>query len=256
MNVSTTPPIIITEHLSHRFKDGTDALKEISLTIDQGAFVVLCGANGSGKTTLLKHFNGLMRPTAGAVRVEGVRLGRNTRKARQTVGLVFQNADAQIVGETVAVDVAFGPENLKLNRDIVDQRVDEALHMTGLTHYSQKPPHTLSGGEKRRLAIAGVLAMQPKVLLLDEPFANLDWPSTRQVLSQLIDLHRQGTTIVVATHDIEKIVAHANRLIVLNQGSIALDGEPVSTARQVEQYGVRVPCALQMGADITPWVDG
>ena len=255
MNKETMPSIIKTEHLSHRFEDGTDALKEISLSIDKGAFIVLCGANGSGKTTLLKHLNGLIRPTAGAVWIDGLRLGRNTRKARQTVGLVFQNADAQIVGETVAVDVAFGPENLKLKRKVIDERVDESLRMTGLTRYAQRPPHTLSGGEKRRLAIAGVLAMRPKVLLLDEPFANLDWPATQQVLTQLIDLHKQGTTLVVATHDIEKVIAHADRLIVLDQGSIALDGEPVSTARQVEPYGVRVPCALQMGAAITPWVD-
>lgn len=248
-------PIIKTEKLSHRFEDGTDALKDISLTIDKGTFVVLCGANGSGKTTLLKHLNGLMRPTAGGVWVEGARLGRNTRNARQAVGLVFQNADAQIVGETVAVDVAFGPENLKLKREVIEKRVGETLQMTGLTRYAERPPHTLSGGEKRRLAIAGVLAMRPKVLLLDEPFANLDWPATQQILIQLIDLHRQGATLVVATHDIEKVIAHADRLIVLNKGSIALDGEPLETARQVEPYGIRVPCALQMGAAITPWVD-
>lgn len=249
------PPIIKTENLFHRFEKGTAALKDISISIDKGTFSVLCGANGSGKTTLLKHLNGLMRPTAGSVWIDGVRLGRNTRKARQTVGLVFQNADAQIVGETVAVDVAFGPENLKLNRKVIDQRVSETLRMTGLTQYAQRPPHTLSGGEKRRLAIAGVLAMRPKVLLLDEPFANLDWPATQQILSQLINLHRQGVTLVVATHDIEKVITHADRLIVLNQGAIALDGEPISTARQVEQYGVRVPFALQMGRAITPWVD-
>ncbi len=249
------PPIIKTENLCHRFEDGTDAFKDISLTIDKGAFVVLCGANGSGKTTLLKHLNGLMRPTAGTVWVEGARLGRNTRNARQTVGLVFQNADAQIVGETVAVDVAFGPENLKLKRDVIEARVNEALGMTGLMSHSQRHPHTLSGGEKRCLAIAGVLAMRPKVLLLDEPFANLDWPATQQILLQLIDLHRQGATLVVATHDIEKVIAHADRLIVLNKGAIALDGEPLETARQVEPYGVRVPCALQMGAAITPWVN-
>ena len=249
------PAIIQTEKLSHHFEDGTVALNQICLSIETGQFVVLCGANGSGKTTLLKHLNGLMRPTEGTVWVEGTRLGRDTRKARRTIGLVFQNADAQIVGETVAVDVAFGPENLKLDRAVIDQRVAETLKMTGLTQYALRPPHTLSGGEKRRLAIAGVLAMRPKVLLLDEPFANLDWPATQQILTQLVNLHQEGRTLIVATHDIEKVIAHADRLIVLNEGALALDGNPLPTARQVEPYGVRVPYALQTGTAVTPWVD-
>ena len=240
-------PIIQTENLSHQFEDGTVALNGISLSIAPGQFVVLCGANGSGKSTLLKHLNGLMRPTAGNVSVQGARLGHDTRQARQTVGLVFQNADAQIVGETVAADVAFGPENLKLERAAIDQRVAETLELTGLAQYSQRPPHTLSGGEKRRLAIAGVLAMRPKVLLLDEPFANLDWPATQQVLDQLVTLHQQGRTLIVATHDIEKVIAHADRLIVLSKGSIALDGEPFATSRLVEPYGVRAPYMFQTG---------
>jgi len=235
------PPIIKTEKLAHRFEDGTVALNDISLSILQNEFIVLCGANGSGKTTLLKHLNGLMRPTTGAVRVAGKRVGRNTRKIRQTVGLVFQNADAQIVGETVAADIAFGPENLKLDRGLIAQRVAETLRMTRLTHLAHRPPHTLSGGEKRRLAIAGVLAMRPKVLLLDEPFANLDWPATQRILAQLVTLHKKGGTLIIATHDIEKVIDHADRLIVLHKGAVALDGAPLTTARRVEPYGVRAP---------------
>jgi biotin transport system ATP-binding protein len=163
---------------SHRFADGTAGLKDVTLTFDEGEFTVIAGANGSGKTTLLRHLNGLLFPESGSVTVCGKSVRQHPLAARQQVGMVFQDADSQIVGETVYDDAAFGPENLALARDEIDQRVNQALAAVGSLRFENKQPHHLSGGEKRRLAIAGVLAMAPRVLLMDEPFSNLDYPAT------------------------------------------------------------------------------
>ena len=169
-------------------------LNGVSLEIAEGAFVVIAGANGSGKTTLLRHLNGLLRPTSGRVRVAGVEVAKDLLRARTRVGMMFQDAESQIIGETVYEDVAFGPENLKLERGEIERRVQEALTATGLVHLSEKRPHLLSGGEKRRLAIAGILAMQPRVIVCDEPFSNLDYAGVRQVLEEIVKLHRLGHT--------------------------------------------------------------
>jgi biotin transport system ATP-binding protein len=183
------PPIIEIKNLTHRFPDGTIGLDDLSLDIEEGSFVVVAGANGSGKTTLLRHMNGLLRPTSGTVRVAGVSVAQNPLRARLLVGMIFQDAESQIVGETVNEDVAFGPENLKLNAAEVGRRVVQALAAVGLAEFAACRPHLLSGGEKRRLSIAGVLAMQPKVIVFDEPFSNLDYAGVRQVLGQMVDLH-------------------------------------------------------------------
>jgi biotin transport system ATP-binding protein len=249
------PPIIEIEDLSHRFTDGTVGLDGIDLCIEAGSFTVIAGANGSGKTTLLRHLNGLLRPETGEVRVAGVPVLDNLIAARQQVGMVFQDADSQIVGETVAEDVAFGPENLKLSREEIRQRVNEALSAVRLENRRHHLPQTLSGGEKRRLAIAGVLAMHPRILVFDEPFANLDYPGVLQVLEQIVRLHRNGCTVVITTHDLEKVLAHADRLVFMAAGRVVEDGPPEGVVAGAERFGVRLPCMAQMGKAVRSWLN-
>lgn len=247
--------IIEIENLSHRFADGTVGLENINLSISEGMFVVIAGRNGSGKTTLLKHLNGLLLPTKGVVKLSGVSVAKNLTWSRQMVGMVFQDADSQIVGETVYDDVAFGPENLSLERQQINQRVNQALAAVDLSGFENKMPHHLSGGEKRRLAIAGVLAMAPRVLMMDEPFSNLDYPATCRVLNTIMDLHKNGHTIIITTHDLEKVIAHAQRLVVMAKGRIVKDGMPAEVIGGIERYGIRSPCSVQLGRGIRPWVN-
>ena len=182
--------IIEIKDLTHRFSNGEVGLDRIDLRVKAGEFVVICGPNGSGKTTLLRHLNGLLMPESGSVNISGLDVSEDAAKVRQLVGMVFQDADSQIVGETVFDDVAFGPENLLLNRDAIHERVTEALSAVSLGHLADQRPYLLSAGEKHRLSIAGVLAMIPRVIVFDEPFSNLDYPGIQQVLCQILSLHK------------------------------------------------------------------
>jgi biotin transport system ATP-binding protein len=175
------------------------------------------------------------------VRVAGVSVAQNPLRARLLVGMIFQDADSQIVGETVSDDVAFGPQNLRLSPAEVGRRVEQALAAVGLADLGGRRPHLLSGGEKRRLSIAGVLAMQPKVIVFDEPFSNLDYAGVRQVLGQMVALHRSGLTVLATTHDLDKVLAHADRLVLMQRGRIVEDGAPAAVAGAVESFGVRCP---------------
>jgi biotin transport system ATP-binding protein len=228
--------------LSHRFDDGTYGIRDIDLSIGRGEFVVIAGANGSGKTTLCRHLNGLLTPSSGSVLLEGEPVDKNLRLARQRVGMVFQDADSQIVGETVAADIAFGPENLRLPRPEIESRVERVADLIGLTDLLDRRPHTLSGGEKRRLAIAGVLAMQPAILVLDEPFANLDFPGCQQVSRLIGRLHRDGRTVIVVSHAIEIIADNADRLVIMQHGSIVRDGTPDGLWDELERFDIKRPC--------------
>src|SRR5512143_954493 len=249
------PPIIQIENLTHRFTDGTIGLDGISLDVEEGSFVVIAGANGSGKTTLLRHLNGLLLPTSGIVRVAGMAVSDHLVRARTLVGMMFQDADSQIVGETVYADVAFGPENLRLDRPEIDQRVQEAMAATGLEHLAEKRPHLLSGGEKRRLAIAGILAMRPRVVVFDEPFSSLDYAGVRQVLEQILKLHLSGQTILLTTHDLEKVLAHADRLVFMRGGKIECDGPPPALIAGAEAYGVKRPRLAGRGVEALSWLN-
>jgi biotin transport system ATP-binding protein len=238
--------IIEIENLTYRYPNGFLGLDGIDLSVKKGEFVVIAGRNGSGKTTLLKHLNALLLPASGCVKIKGVNVKDDPVRARLVVGMVFQDSDSQIVCETVREDVAFGPENLSLARDEIDKRVFEALEITGLSKLADTQPHLLSGGEKRRLAIAGVLAMMPEVLVLDEPFSNLDYPGTMDVLVQIIRLHKAGRTIIVTTHDLEKIMAHVERLLIMERGKIVRDGVPETIISGIETFGIREPYSPQM----------
>lgn len=247
--------IIEIKNLCHFFGNGDSGLDQVNLSIEEGSLTLIAGRNGSGKTTLLRHLNGLLRPHKGKVMLEGQSVASDLKRARQMVGMMFQDSDSQIVGETVYADVAFGPENLCLDRAQVHQRVIRALASVGLTDRSNTRPHLLSGGEKRRLAIAGVLAMHPRILVFDEPFSSLDYPGIKQVLEQIVQLHTAGHTILVTTHDVEKIIAHADRLIIMENGRISKDGTPREMVETLEDFGVRQPCFSRIGRGIESWLN-
>jgi biotin transport system ATP-binding protein len=247
--------IIEIENLSHQFEDGSYGVKNVSISIQEGSFVIIAGPNGSGKTTLMRHLNGLLLPTAGSLKLNGVPVSQDVVKARQFVGMMFQDADSQIVGETVYEDVAFGPENLCLERVEIKNRVERALGTAGLKDISEQRPHLLSGGEKRRLAIAGILAMNPRVIVFDEPFASLDYPGVQQVLRHILELHESGRTILMVTHDLEKVIANADRLVVMQSGQIVKDGPPAAILPQVEEFGIRQPCDARLGMELRSWLN-
>jgi len=241
--------------LCYRYPDDTVALDGVSLTIPDGEFLVLCGPNGSGKTTLVRHLNGLLQPRSGTVLVDGCDVAANGREAARQVGMVFQDADSQIIGDTVWEDVAFGPENMGCSQSEVRERVTAALLTLGIEHLGDKPCELLSGGEKRRVAIAGVVAMKPKVIVFDEPFANLDYAGVRQTLEQLLAFHGQGHTIIVTTHDVEKVAVHADRLAVLQRGALVASGAPEAIASRLGDFGMRPPCYCLLGGKPLSWLE-
>ena len=228
-------------NLRHTFAGGTTAIDDLSLSIEEGEFIVLAGKNGSGKTVLMLHLNGILKPTGGEVFYREGPISDRIRVVRQRVGLVFQEPDNQLVGQTVAEDIALGPENLRLPYDEVKKRVEEALLTLGINDLRSRRPFTLSGGEKRKAALAGILAMRPELIVLDEPFSGLDLPGVISVLESLILLHSAGHTLLVITHDIDKMLAHSTRLIVMDEGKIVEDGDPPEIVSRVEKYGVRGP---------------
>lgn len=237
-----------------RFPDGTLALNEISMVIESGDFLVIAGPNGSGKTVLARHLNGLYRPSSGTILLEGTPTKSHDRTLRRRVGLVFQDADSQIVGHTVELDTAFGPVNLGLPEEEIARRVSHSLSMVGLQDLRGKEPHSLSGGEKRRLAMAGILAMNPEIMVLDEPFTNLDYPGTVSVLRCLLSLHRKGHTIILITHDVEKVLAHATGLVILDNGSSVFKGHPEDGLKLLERFGVRKPFGDDRSVDSMTWL--
>lgn len=241
--------ILTTKNLTHTFPDGTTGISDISLQINAGEFIIIAGANGSGKTVFIRHLNGLLTPTRGKVLIDGVPITKNITATRRKIGLIFQDSDSQIVGQTVAEDVAFGPENLNLSPPEVERAVTGSLRATGLEDLSGKDPRTLSGGQKKKLAIAGVLAMQPEILIFDEPFTGLDYPGVVQILQQIVQLHQVGRTILLVTHELEKVLAHAERLIILHQGRLVEDGAPQDVIYRAADYGVRVP--LKDGEEVS-----
>ncbi|MGB4572979.1 MAG: ABC transporter ATP-binding protein [Rectinemataceae bacterium] len=218
--------ILRAETLTHRFPDGKEGLAGVDLAVHEGEFLLLAGRNGSGKTLLVRHFVGLSTPSSGRVLYRGRPVGECLREVRRAVGFVFQDTESQILGQTVAEDLAFGPANLRLDRREISFRVDESLAIARLEGMKDRRPETLSGGEKRRLAVAAVLAMRPECLILDEPFANLDLESVRDILRLFADLKTAGKTLIILTHELEKTVHLADRLAIMDKGRIVYDGKP------------------------------
>ncbi|MBW1615118.1 MAG: ABC transporter ATP-binding protein [Deltaproteobacteria bacterium] len=226
------------ENLTYAFKENRFKLNKINLVINKGEFILFAGKNGSGKTTLLRHINGLIIPDKGDVYISGISVKKNRKKARKLAGMIFQDADAQIVGETVYEDVAFGPENLKIKRKDINQRVKEALKAVGLTEFEHKTSYNLSGGEKRRLAIAGILAMKPEIIIFDEPFSNLDYDGILQIIEQIKFLIKEKKTILMATHDLEKVVRYADKAVIMDNGKITAFGTPSEISEKLTQFGL------------------
>ncbi|NLY54607.1 MAG: energy-coupling factor transporter ATPase [Firmicutes bacterium] len=222
------------------------ALQGVSLSIEQGEFVAIVGRNGSGKSTLAKHFNAILTPTSGEVWVDGISTKDEASlfAIRQTVGMVFQNPDNQIVATVVEEDVAFGPENLGVPPAEIRRRIDQALAQVRMSEYALHPPHLLSGGQKQRVAIAGVLAMQPRVLVLDESTAMLDPVGRKEVMETVLRLNRaKGMTVVLITHHMDEAV-QAQRVIVLDEGRVVLQGtnrEVFAQGERLQALGLDVP---------------
>ena len=233
------------------------ALQNISFTVNEGDFLGIAGHTGSGKSTLLQHMNGLLDPTRGRITLDGANLAdKATRKqCRAAVGVVFQYPERQLFAATVYDDVAFGPRNLKLDDAEVDRRVRASLESVGLScdEIGNASPFELSGGQQRRVAFAGVLAMNPQVLVLDEPTAGLD-PEAKAMFLQLIDtLHAQGMTVVMVSHNMDDLARFCNRIIVLNQGQLVLEGTPeqvFSHEEELHAIGLDIPTARRMANNL------
>ena len=228
-------------HLTHIYqKESTSqevkALDDVSLTIQDGEHIAVLGHNGCGKSTLAKHLNALLLPTEGTVEVDAVDTANEADlwTIRQTVGMVFQNPDNQLIATTVEEDVAFGPENMGMDPVLIRQRVDEALELVGMTAFKNKEPHLLSGGQKQRVAIAGIIAMRPKYIVFDEPTAMLDPQGRREVMETMQRLNREeGLTVVNITHFMEEAVL-ADRVVVMEHGRIVALGTPREVFSQVD----------------------
>jgi biotin transport system ATP-binding protein len=231
------------KNLSKIFPPGEfRALSGINMDLHTGGCTLIAGSNGSGKTLLMRILAGLLDPTGGEVFFHGKPLSKSLNRLRREVGLIFQDAEAQIVGETVAEDIAFGPKNLGLSRREVEERVASALAAFGLETKRGFSPRRLSGGEKRRLAAAGIIAMKAETVIMDEPFANLDWPGVVQTLEVIMALKNSGKTVILLTHELEKALALADRLIILHRGIIRDDGRPGDVLNRLDPaWGVRDP---------------
>ena len=263
------PPIIETRQLHHLYSAGTPfahpALRGVDFSAQPGEYLAVIGRTGSGKSTLIQHLNGLLRPTSGQVLFDGEDIWSSkerTRSVRFQVGLVFQYPEYQLFEETVYKDISFGPKNMGLDEGEVDRRVRQSARFVGLDEaLLDKSPFDLSGGQKRRVAIAGVIAMEPRVLILDEPTAGLDPAGAAQILDNIRTYHREkNATVILVSHSMEEVAREASRLVVIHQGSIPYSGVPADVfthGRELEEMGLGVPAMTRvfarlrsMGADV------
>ena len=245
-------PILEIQNLTHTYSAGTPfehtALEGVSFSVERGEFIGIIGHTGSGKSTLMQHMDGLLKPTSGKVILDGTDIWSDkkvTRQARFRVGLVFQYPEYQLFEETVYKDIAFGPKNMGLSKDEIDRRVREAAGFVGLTDEQlQVSPFDLSGGQKRRVAIAGVIAMEPEILILDEPTAGLDPAGRAEILKNIEDYRQaKNATIMMVSHSMNDVALLTDRLIVMNGAHLAMDGTP-------QEVFSRAPELLEMGLDI------
>ena len=248
--------------LRHVYSAGTPfekvAIDDINIEIPHGQFVGLIGHTGSGKSTFIQHLNALLKPSSGTVMVDGEDINADkmtAKNVRHKVGLVFQYPEYQLFEETVYADIAFGPKNMGLNEAEIDERVREAAHFVGVPDEQfEKSPLELSGGQKRRVAIAGVIAMRPGVLILDEPTAGLDPAGCEQILRNICDYRTQtGSTVIIVSHSMDDVARLADRLVVFNHGAIRFDGTPEEVFSQPEELrsiGLAVPAATELAMEL------
>ena len=230
--------IIEIQSLSHKFSDGIWGIKDINLSLSKGEFVIIAGKNGSGKTLLMRHITGLASPTEGLVLYCGKPVNSCLEEVRGKIGLVFQDADSQLVCQTIEDELRFGPENACLPEETIQARTELVMKVLGFEDKRFVPPWNLSGGEKRKLAIGSVLTLEPDIIILDEPFVNLDYPGVVNVLRLLLKLKDKGHGIVIITHELEKTLAHADRLIILENGMVKEDGDPKDIAPKAGMYSL------------------
>ena len=253
-------PILQIEDLTHTYSAGTpfqrSAVEGLSMTVGAGEFLGVIGHTGSGKSTLIQHLNGLLQPTSGRILLEGKDIWADPKKIRDVrfkVGLVFQYPEYQLFEETVYKDIAFGPKNMGRDAEEIDRRVRDAAAFVGLHEtLLDKSPFELSGGQKRRVAIAGVIAMEPKVLVLDEPTAGLDPQGRDTILAQIQAYHRaKGAAVVLVSHSMEEIARNVDRIVVLSDGKVDMEGTPkqvFARAHELEQVGLDVPQVTKVAA--------
>lgn len=218
--------MIKVEDVYFRYPNGVEALKGVSLTIQNGEFVAIMGQNGAGKTTLVKHFNGLLKPTRGKVLVDNVDTTKiSVASLARNVGFVFQNPDHQLFSETVEEEIAFALKNFGFEEEIIEKRVDWALNLLGLSQYRKTSPFMLSGGERKRVALASVLAWDPKILMLDEPTIGQDYQQKEKLRQFILQMKTQGKTVIIVTHDVEFVAECSPRVILMRDGRIVADGD-------------------------------
>ncbi len=236
------------ENLIHEYSDGTLALDNVSVSFDRAERIALLGTNGSGKTTLLNHLNGILKPTHGRILFDDKPLkydAKSLLELRRRVGFVFQDPNDQLFAPTVKQDVAFGPLNLGYSSEKVKAIVEAAMETVGVSAFAEKPPHFLSLGQKKRVALAGVLAMEPEVIIMDEPTSNLDPRATSEILHLLLELNKtRGLTLLLATHDVDMVPLFATKMYILNKGKLVFQGTPkesFSNGELIRQVNLRSP---------------
>jgi energy-coupling factor transport system ATP-binding protein len=248
--------MILVEGVSFKYPSGVEALKGVSLTVKDGEFIAIMGQNGAGKTTLVKHFNGLLKPSSGTIRVDGVETTKTTiASLSKTVGFVFQNPDHQLFSETVEQEIAFALKNFGFEEAVVEKQITWALNLLSLEQYRKTSPFMLSGGERKRVALASVLAWDPQILILDEPTIGQDHEQKEKLRQFILQLQTQGKTVVIVTHDVEFVAECNPRVILMNEGKIVADGEGkeilTNTAALVES-SIVLPQVAQIFKKLEP----
>lgn len=248
--------MIEVENVHFVYPNGVEALKGVSLTIRDGEFVAIMGQNGAGKTTLIKHFNGLLKPTKGFVRVDGVETTKTSVAAlARNVGFVFQNPDHQLFSETVEEEIAFALRNFGFEPEVIEKRISWALNLLGLEQYRKTSPFLLSGGERKRVALASVLAWDPQTLVLDEPTIGQDYQQKEKLRQFIVQMQTQGKTVVIVTHDVEFVAECNPRVVLMKDGKIVADGEGKAILTDPEvlaQSSVVLPQITQIFMRLTP----
>ena len=247
--------MLVVEDIRFSYPSGVEALKGVSLTVKDGEFVAIMGQNGAGKTTLVKHFNGLLKPSSGSVRVNGV----ETKKASvaslaRNVGFVFQNPDHQLFSETVDEEIAFALKNFGYEADVIEKRITWAVNLLGLTQYRKTSPFMLSGGERKRVALASVLAWDPQILILDEPTIGQDHRQKENLRQFIMQMQTQGKTIVIVTHDVEFVAECNLRVVLMREGKIVGDGagkDILTNPELLEQSSIVLPQIAQVFTRLT-----
>ena len=248
--------MIEVENLRFRYPNGVEALKGVSLTIKNGEFVAIMGQNGAGKTTLVKHFNGLLKPSEGIVRVDGVETTKTSVAAlSRNAGFVFQNPDHQLFSETVEDEIAFALKNFGFDEETREERITWALNLLGLVQYRKTSPFLLSGGERKRVALASVLAWNPETLILDEPTIGQDYQQKEKLRQFIVQMQAQGKTVVVVTHDVEFVAECNPRVLLMKEGAVVADGEGkeiLTTPEVLAQSSIVLPQIAQIFMKLAP----